>query len=77
MDHEQYIGGSMLFGFDLTPDDGGDGVAYWTPRRYGTVKCSLRFRETLPSTITLVVYGQFDNVVRVDANRAVTYDYTA
>jgi hypothetical protein len=77
IDHETYIGGSTLFAFDLTPDDGGDGVAYWTPRRYGTVKCSLRFREALAQTVTLVVYGQFDNVVRIDGNRAVTYDYTA
>lgn len=74
---EEYEGGSFLFGFDLTPDDGADGVAYWTPRRYGTVKCSLRFRSALAHTVTLIVFGQFDNVVRVDGNRAVTYDYTA
>ena len=72
----QYIGGCTLFCFDLTPDDGGDGVAYVTPRRYGTVRANLRFHKPLPTTVTLIVFAQYDNMVMIDRNRTVTFDYT-
>ena len=76
MGHDQYREGCRLFGFDLTPDDAGDGVAYWTPRCYETVKCSLRFRKAIIATATLIVYGQFDNVVHIDGNRMTTWPIT-
>ena len=31
------------------------------PRRLGTIKASLRFAHSLPATITIVAYAQFDN----------------
>ena len=38
----QFVGGTMLLSWDLTPDDS-DRRAYLLPRRLGTVKASLRF----------------------------------
>ena len=73
---EQYQGGSMFLSYDLTPDDN-DGVAYVSPRRLGTVKASLRFAHSLPATITIVAYAQFDNLVAIDRYRTVVFDYNA
>ena len=72
----QFTGGSMILGFDLTPDDGSEGVAYLTPRRFGTVKAHLHFKEGLTETVTLLAFATFDNTVSIDSNRAVSFDYT-
>ena len=73
---EQYQAGSMFLSFDLNPDDG-DGVAYVSPRRLGTVKANLRFANTLSATITIIAYAQFDNLVGIDLYRTVVFDYNA
>ena len=71
---EQFMGGSMLLPWDLTPDDS-DGMAYLSPRRLGIVKASLRFTKPLPPLPTLLAYAQHDNLVVVDAYHTVTFDY--
>ena len=73
---EHYEDGCCFLAFDLTPDDAGDGVNYTTPRRMGTVRASLRFSQTLAQTITILAFGQFDNLVTIDKHRAVMFDYT-
>ena len=72
---KQFVGGSMLLPWDLMPDDSG-GMAYLLPRRLGTVKASLRFAKPLPTTMTLLAYAQYDNLVVVDACRTVTFNYS-
>ena len=72
----QYLGGCFIMAYDLTPDDAGDGVAYLTPRRFGTVRANLRFKTGLSKTVTLLAFATFDNTITIDANRAVTFDYT-
>ena len=58
----QFVGGTMLLSWDLTPDDS-DGMAYLSPRPLGTVKASLRFAKPLPAKTTLLAYAQYDNLV--------------
>lgn len=72
-----YEGGCMFLGFDLTPDDAGEGVHYVTPRRLGTVKAVLRFATTLANTITIIAFAQYDNTVMIDRHRTAMFDYTA
>ena len=74
---DQYEDGSCFLAFDLTHDESGDGVNYTTPRRMGTVRASLRFANTLTETITVVAFGQYDNIVTIDKHRSVMFDYTA
>lgn len=74
---EQYQDGSCFLAFDLTSDGAGDGVNFTTPRRMGTVRASLRFANTLSETITVVAFGQFDNILTIDKHRSVMFDYTA
>ena len=76
MSAEQFEGGSMLLSWDLMPDDS-DCVAYLSPRRLGLVKASLRFARPLPATTTLIAYAQYDNLVVIDTNHTVTFDYNA
>ena len=70
----QFVGGTMLLSWDLTPDDS-DGTAYLSG--LGTVKASLRFAKPLPATTMLLAFTQYDNLVVVDAYRTMTFDYNA
>ena len=72
---DQFEGGTFLMAFDLTPDLEGGSSDHISPRRNGTVKATLRFKTPLPSTITLIAYAQYDNVLLIDKHRAVTFDY--
>jgi len=40
---------------------------------YGLVK----FAQTLPTTVTVVAYAEFENVIEIDRNRNVIYDFTS
>ena len=73
---QHFTGGLFVLGFDLTFDDSGEGVAYWSPRRFGAVKAHLRFKQGLSETVTLLAFATFDNTVSIDANRTVSFDYT-
>ena len=57
--------------WDLTPDDS-DGTADLSPGHLGTVKASLRFTKPLPTTIALLAYAQYDNLVVVDVRVAIS-----
>ena len=74
---ERFANGSTLLCFDLTPDHDGGAGDHVTPRRNGVVKASLRFKKPLPETVTLLVFGQFDNTLLIDKNRSVLFDYVA
>ena len=63
---QQFVGGTMLFSWDLMPDDS-DGTAYCRPGVWVPL---------LPTTTTtLLAYAQYDKLVVVDAYRTVTFDY--
>ena len=73
---QHFTDGLFILGFDLTFDDSGEGVAYWSPRWFGTVNVHLRFKQGLSETVTLLAFATFDNTVSIDANQAVSFDYT-
>ena len=72
---EEYLNGSFLMAFDLTPDLEGGSGGHISPPRNGTVKASLRFKNPLPSTTSLVAFAEYDNTVLIDKHRAITFDY--
>ena len=73
---DAYAQGYTLFAFNLTPDLS-DGTSHVNIRRQGTVRASLQFRVVTPSTISLVVFGQCDNILTVDGNRNILFDYAS
>lgn len=73
---DAYAKGYTLFAFNLTPDSS-DGSSHVNIRRQGTVRASLQFRTATPTTISLVVFGQCDNVLTVDGNRNILFDYAS
>jgi hypothetical protein len=68
-----YANGYMLFAYDLTPDLAEDDHLNLT--RQETVRLDLKFAEALAHTVTVVCYAEFHNVIEVDRNRTVVFDF--
>ena len=41
----------------------------------GSVRLDLKFVVALPNTINVVAYAEFENVIEIDRNRNVIFDY--
>jgi len=37
----------------------------------------VKFAHALATTVTVVVYAEFENVIEIDRNRNITYDFGA
>lgn len=65
-----------LFAFDLTPDEDDNG--HWDLIREGTTSLDIKFADKLPdSGVEIVVYAEFDNLLFIDKDRNVFFDYSA
>ena len=58
---------------DLTADLGEDD--HFSLVRQGNVRLALKFADALPETISVVAYAEFENVVEVDRDRNVIFDF--
>ena len=72
---EEYAKGNTLFGFDLTPDMSEMGAFQLI--KQGNLRVEIPFAEALAGTINVVLYAEFDNVIEIDRNRQVLFDYSA
>ena len=59
--------------WDLTPDGSGS-AEYFHPNYKGQITLKGNFSAAPGAVLTLVVYGEFVNIMEVDANRVITYD---
>ncbi|CAB4000450.1 uncharacterized protein F54H12.2-like [Paramuricea clavata] len=70
---EEYANGYTLFVFDLTPDLClGDHVQ---PIKNGNVSIECRFGTPLETAINIMVLGEFQSLIEIDANRNVLCDF--
>ena len=70
---EDYANGYALYAFDLTADLGEDD--HFSLVRQGNVRLALKFADALPETISVVAYAEFENVIEVDRDRNVIFDF--
>ena len=69
-----YGSGYTAFCFDLSPDHcSGD---HFELIKQGNLRAELHFKEPLANTVNLIVYAEFQNVIEIDGNRNVLFDYT-
>ncbi len=63
-----------LFVFDLTPDE--QDAGHWELIKEGSVSVDVEFGVDVPEPgIEMIVYAEFDNLVMIDHNRNVYFDY--
>ena len=72
IDRDDYPGGFALYAFDLTPDMCKSSQYFNTVQR-GSLSLALTFKAH-KDPLALVCYGDFENVIRVDAERNAIYD---
>ena len=62
-----------LYAFNLSPDLAEEG--HFILAKQGTVRVELKFGTALPNTVTIVAYAEFENVIEIDRNRNIIYDF--
>ena len=62
-----------MYGFDLTADLGEDD--HFSLARQGSVRLALKFSRALEATVTVIAYAEFENVIELDRNRNVVFDF--
>jgi hypothetical protein len=72
---EEYAKGNNLFGFDLTPDM--SEVGTFQLIKQDNLRVEIHFADALTETSNVVLYAEFDNVIEIDRNRQVLFDYSA
>ena len=69
---EEYPGGYALYAFDLTPDMC-NSTDYFNTVQRGSLTLALTLKKA-DHAIGMVCYGDFENVIRIDAERNAIYD---
>ena len=72
---EEYAKGNTLFEFDLTPDMWEFGA--FELIQQGNLRVEIHWAEALTATFNVIMYAEFDNVIEIDRNRQVLFDYSA
>ena len=73
IDREDYGNGYTLYAFDLTADLGEDD--HFSLVKQGSVRLALKFRQALAVTVTVIAYVEFENLIEIDRNRNVVFDF--
>nr|XP_056700842.1 uncharacterized protein F54H12.2-like [Euleptes europaea] len=73
INRDGFAKGYTLFAFDLTPDQ--ECSDHYSLIKTGNLRAEIRFADALAHTVNLIVYGVFDNVVEINHNRNVLFDY--
>ena len=70
---EDFANGYALYAFDLSADLGEDD--HFNLVRQGSVRLALKFAAALDATVSVVAYAEFENVIEVDRDRNVVFDF--
>jgi hypothetical protein len=62
-----------LYAFDLTPDLSEND--HFNLARQGTVHVDIKIANALPHTITVVACAEFENIIEINRNRNVIFDF--
>ena len=73
LDRKNFSGGYALYAFDLTSDLGEDD--HFSLAKQGSVRLVLKFAQALADPVTVIAYAEFQNVIEIDRNRNVIYDF--
>jgi len=70
---EDYGSGYALYAFDLSADLGEDD--HFNLVRQGSVRLALKFAAALPATVSVIAYAEFENIIEVDRDRNIVFDF--
>ncbi len=68
-----YPGGYALYAFDLTPDLSEDD--HFNLNKEGSLRIDMKFAVALAATVNVILYAEFENIIEVDRNKNIIFDY--
>ena len=73
LSRSEFAKGYTLFHFDLTADlcDG----AHLNLVRHSNLRLEIKFNSPLQQTISVIVYGEFQNLIEINKERNILYDF--
>ena len=71
---EEFTNGFALYAFDLTPDMCSSSPHFNLVQK-GTLSIEIQFSVAPEHAVSLVCYGDFENLIQIDSERNVVYDY--
>ena len=74
VDYHDFGNGTMILVFDLTAR-GECNSEQFTVKKLGNLRINLKYKNALTETNNLILYGEFDGVLTIDADRNVFTDY--
>src|SRR6266851_1799017 len=69
-----YGKGNTLFILDLTPDLSA-ASGHFNLLKQGSMRLELRFNVALAQNVNVIIYGESENLIQIDSNRAISLDY--
>ena len=74
VDYHDFGNGTMILVFDLTAR-GECNSEQFTVKKLGNLHINLKSKNELIETSNLILYGEFDGVLTIDADRNIFTDY--
>ena len=74
VDYHDFGNGTMILVFDLTTRDKCNSEQF-TVKKLGNLRINLKYKNALTETNNLILYGEFDGMLTIDADRNVFTDY--
>ena len=74
IDYHDFGNGTVILVFDLTAR-GECNSKQFTVKKQGNLHINLKYKNALTETNNLILYGEFDGVMTIDADRNVFTDY--
>jgi len=65
---------NALYVFDLSPDLAE--LDHFNLQKQGSVRLVLKFRQALADNVSVIAYAKFENLIEIDRNRNVIYDFS-
>ena len=72
---EEFPKGYAIYAFDLTADMCGSSLHFNAVQR-GNFAVDIKFSVAPTATVSLLYYGEFENLIQLDSDRNVIYDYS-
>ena len=72
---EQFKNGCVLFAFDLTPQLDSAEIGFELIK-HGNIRIEIHFADVVAQTLTAVVFAENDNLLEIDHDRQIAFDYT-
>lgn len=75
IDRNDYAGGYAIYGFDLSPDNC-DSNSHYNLVREGSLRVDVKFSQALTVPLNVILFLEFDNLIEIDRDKNVIFDYT-